>query len=980
MILFDFTSPWAILLLLLLIPVVRWYKTSISNMPALRRKVVFVIRVIIIILIVFALAGFRIKLPRNELSVLFVVDSSLSISPDNLEWAGDYIKKQVEKLPKGDKVGVVVFGKSAMLEESLSRDPAVAQFASIISPQYTDISRAIQLATAVFPEITVKRIVLISDGNENLGNSEHQASLASARGVEIDCLPYPPRDFPEVLVSSFDSQANVTLGEPFALKLEVDSTRKVRGIVKISRNNQEIAREKVEISPGKNLFTIAQNVDQPGNYQYKASLEVENDRFPHNNTSETLTVVQGHPRVLYLYSDPRQKKLIPDFLADKKYKLEVSDLSGLPTNLQEMSAYQSVIFDNVSGLALSPRQMKMIENYVKDLGGGFIMIGGDNSFGAGGYFRSPVERILPVDLDIKKSKNLPSLAMVLCIDKSGSMGSMTGGVEKMRLAREAAIATTELLSPADSLGVIGFDYASKWVSPLQYVRNRQKIVSEIASIRAGGGTSIYPALNSAYIALRGSRVMLKHVIVLTDGRSAPGNFKGIAKAMAKDNITISTVGVGKDADMEFLRDLAKWGQGRSYYADEARLLPRIFVRESILAGRSALVEEKFTPKKVGTGEFLKGVDLDKSPPLYGYVMTIPKNRAQLILITHQNDPLLAYWRIGLGKSVAFTSDDGLRWAKKWVGWKEFSPFWTQMVRWTLPLIRSERFQVDMKIEGGRGKIIVEAMDEDGKPLNFLPLSARVISPSGETNSVSLSQTASGRYMGSLEAGEVGTYFVNVVEQIDGQPRTGRIQAFTIPYSPEYRSFKTNKYLLERIASATGGKLISPKDDIFRKGSRIIHYPKPAWMELLLIALLLFPLDVALRRVYLPEDFYENIQKLFRGRERKKLAPAMGSVSVLKAKKAELRETLTDGGEVGIIKEKTIDKKKAHPIKTDMKEKKKVKDYRDAVGDRRRPDYTIPSVPKTRAPSSASIDKKDDTSGTLGRLKKIKKQVRDRNKY
>jgi len=987
LILFDFTRPRALVFLLLLIPIVYWYKNSISDMPVLRRKAVFVIRVIIVVLIVFALSEFRIKLPRNELSVLFVVDSSLSIPPDNLEWARDYIKKQVKKLPKGDKVGVVIFGKSAMLEESLSRDPDISQFSSIISPQYTDISRAIQLATAVFPESTVKRVVLISDGNENLGNSEHQASLASARGVQIDCLPYPPRDFPEVLVSSFESQGNVTKGEPFALKLEVYSTRKVRGIVRVSRNNREIAREKVDIAPGKNMFTIAQNIDQPGNYQYKASLEVEEDRFPHNNTSETLTVVQGHPRVLYLYSDPRQKKLIPPFLVDQKFKLEVKDPSGLPANLQEMSGYQSVIFDNVSGLGLSPRQMKMMENYVKDLGGGFIMIGGENSFGAGGYYKSPVERILPVDLDIKKSKNLPSLAMVLCIDKSGSMGSMTGGVEKMKLAREAGIATTELLSPADSLGVIGFDYAAKWVSPLQYVRNRQRIVNEIASIRAGGGTSMYPALNSAYIALKGTRAMLKHVIVLTDGRSAPGDFEGIAKEMLKDNITISTVGVGKDADIEFLRDLAKWGQGRFYYTDEAGLLPRIFVRESILAGRSALVEEKFIPKKAGPGEFLKGINMEKMPPLLGYVMTIPKNRAQLILGTHQDDPLLAYWRIGLGKSVAFTSDDGLRWAKNWVSWKEFPAFWTQMVRWTLPVIRSERFRVDMKIEGGRGKIIVEAIDETGKLLNFLPLYARVISPSGETDMVSLSQSASGRYEGNIFAEEVGTYFVNVVEEIEGQPRTGRIHAFTIPYSPEYRSFKTNTYLLRRIASITGGNLISPGDNIFRKGSRVVHFPKPAWMELLLIALLLFPLDIALRRVYLPEDFYEKVGQMFGGKKRMKPAYSGGSVSALKAKKEELRESLTEGGDMGARKEKGREEEKAILRKSPIREKKKVKDRRKVGGDRKKPGFEIPPVSKTAAPSSSVIDKKEEPeieeeadSGTLGRLKKVKKQVRDGKKY
>lgn len=973
MILFDLTRPWALIFLLILVPVIQWYRTSRSDMPAIRRMAVLVIRIIIILLLVFALAGFRLKIPKNEMSVLFVVDSSLSIPPESRDWAAKYIKEQIKKLPRGDNAGILLFGRDAYLERGLSPDPKVGRFAAITSPEYTDIAGALQLAAAVFPESSIKRVILISDGNENLGDARRQALAAAARGVEIRCLPYPHVKFPEVMITELDSPSHVSRGEPFALKVEIDSTQEKKGALKIFRNNQLIAREPVEILEGKNIFTVTQNIEPPGNYRYRASVEVENDRFPHNNLSETLTVVEGHPRVLYVYSDPRQKALLPEMLKGRKFDLTTGDLRSLPFDLAELSGYQSVVFDNVSALNLSIRQLKMIENYVKDLGGGFVMIGGDRSFGAGGYYKTPVAEILPVDLDIRKKKNLPSIAMVLCIDKSSSMSEHTGGVEKLRLAREAAIATVDLLNPKDKLGVVGFDFASKWVSILQFVDDKKRIKDEIASIRAGGGTSIYPALDSAYQALKKSQAMTKHVILLTDGRSAPAEFEKIAKEMSQDKITISTIGVGKDTDVPFLEKLAFWGQGRFYYTDEAGALPRIFVREAVLAGRSALIEEPFYPVEVESADFLKGIDLKKLPLLLGYVVTTHRERASTLLNTHQKDPLLAWWRTGLGKSVAFTSDDGLRWGKRWPGWDNYGNFWSQLIRWTLPEVKSDRFTIKTDLKAGTGHIVVDALDEEGNPLNFLPINARLVSPSGEIFTVPLEQSASGRYQGKFSAGEMGVYFVNVVEEVNGKPRTGKIQAFAIPYSPEFRKFDTDTSLLSGLASLTGGKIISPEDDIYDRGNRVVYYPRAAWMNLLLIALLLFPLDVALRRVYLPEGFYEKVTGIFSGK--KKAVSSAGEIPVtmgaLKKKKDELKESLHGPEDT---KEKPKEKSgDVEKLKAKAGERQKISSVVIPTGiDKARP---------PQEPSKAQVKPEEKPgeklAGTLGRLKKVKKDLREK---
>ncbi|MCE1246121.1 MAG: VWA domain-containing protein [Firmicutes bacterium] len=964
---FDFTYPLGLLFLLLLIPVVLWYKKSIADMPEFRKKAVFVLRILIIILLCFAISGFRLKLPRQELMVLFVVDASLSVSPDNLDWAKKYMEENLARMPAGDSAGVIIFGKDAYLEENPGRSAQLNRFSTIIDNQHTNISNAIQLATAVFPESSIKKIVLITDGNENMGEAEKQAILASNRNVEIHCLAYPKSKIRETLISNFEAPPTISRGEPFTVRAEVESTVNTKGILNIYRNGKLLARENVDIAEGKNLYVVSQNVDVPGNYQYSAILETNDDKYPQNNKSETITKVEGYPRILYLTSDSKQNSSIPSILAEHKFVVDTGDLRSLPSGLPEMATYQTVIFDNVNGLSMSADQMQMIENYVRDLGGGFIMIGGDKSFGAGGYYNSPVERILPVDLDIRKKKNLPSIAMVLCIDKSGSMGDESGGVEKLRLAREAAIATAQLLGENDFLGVVDFDDHAKWVVPIQYMTNKDKVVGLIASIRVGGGTSMYPALNAAYQELKGTKAMVKHIIALTDGRSAPADFENLVKKMAKDGITVSAVGVGEDSDTQFLENIAKWGQGRFYYTDVASYLPRIFVRESILAGRSALIEETFKPSQTGNADFLKGINVSGMPNLHGYVATVPKDGAQLIFQTHQKDPLMASWRIGLGKSVAFTSDDGYRWAKDWVSWDQYGSFWSQTVRWCLPAFKSEQYSVNLKTEGSQGKLTVEAMTKDGNLLNFLQLQARVISPGGETSDVTLRQTASGRYEADFETKGTGTYFVNILEGSGENKQTGKIQAFSIPYSPEFKKFGTNDYLLEKISTITGGKRISSTDNIFEKSGKVAYYPRPAWLELLIIALMLFPLDVALRRVYLPENAFAKVKAFLAGSHKTSVKEDVQSVTALKKVKTELREKYSSPSFQNIkkIKDNKAERQTGHEQMFDSKPAEKTRFI---------PERPVAGPALEKMEKSPEPKAETERNDTIGRLKKVKKDI------
>ncbi|MFP4497459.1 MAG: VWA domain-containing protein [Vulcanimicrobiota bacterium] len=855
----DFTRPQALILLLLLIPVFYWYKNSIVDMPPLRRKVSMGIRMIIILAVILAISGLQLKHKIQDQSVLFLVDSSLSVTEQKKIWALDFIKKSMENKPPRDKAGVILFGRDALVEETLSPRLKITRFSSIIEPEHTDISRALQLASAVFPENTVKRVVLLTDGNQNLGNAEKQAELLASRGIEVRTVAYPTQKFSELMINRLEAPPEITRETPFLIKVEVESSLKTTGILNVYRNNTLLAREKVELQQGKNLFTIKDTLQAQGNYKYHAILESSSDSYSQNNTGETLVTVQGKPQILYIAGSSHREQLLGRIFKENNFNIKLGDVEDLPLTLAEMSQYRALVFDNLDGLLLSNSQLQMVENFVKDLGGGFIMIGGDASFGPGGYYRTPVENILPVDLDIRKRKNLPTAALILCIDKSGSMSEAADGVEKIALAREAAIATLHLLGNNDKIGVIGFDSASKWVTMLTYSDKKKEIANEIASLRAGGGTNIYPALDSAYLALKDSQAIVKHIILLSDGRSAPGNYKALTQKMQNENITLSTVGIGADADMPFLKELAQLGKGRVYYSENAKNLPRIFIRETFLAGKMAIVEKSFQPLYKTPAEFLEGLDQANLPQLLGYTVTTAKPIATTSHFANEEDPLLAYWRTGLGKSVAFTSDDGLKWGKTWLKWKDYEKFWVQALRWVIPDNLNDRYSVVTSLEQNRGKIVMEALDENGNPVNFLNLKARVVSPSGRTNEIEISQESVGRYKGTFSASEVGTYLINLVEERNGELITSKFQSFSVPFSPEYKQLDNNLYLLQKVANITNGEMIQNPEKVFEKNQKVVFYPQSIWPGLLLLALFLLPLDVASRRVYLPENFWDRFR-------------------------------------------------------------------------------------------------------------------------
>jgi Ca-activated chloride channel homolog len=848
----ELTSPWGLLFLLAVPAALYVVRGSLAGLEGARRVASTAVRVVVLTLLALAAGGPRVRFGSSDLAVVFVVDASASVSAEGRREALEFVERAAAAAAPRDRVGVVVFGGDASVERSPREGglgSRLERIASAVRVDDTDIAGALRLAGGLVPEDTTGRIVLLSDGNETRGSVADEARRLRARGISVSCHALPSGGQPEIALTGLRVPEAPAAGESFDLRIEVAATRDTPARLRVFRNGAVVAERDVALrADGSNVFLLPQRLDDKGFFTYRAEIEsVASDGFAQNNGREAFAYVQGPPRALYVYGDARPSDPLLGVFAAGRFLVDSVPARAMPPRLADLQSYDLIVFDNVSAETLATSQLKDVRSYVRDLGGGFLMIGGDKSFGAGGYFKTPVEEALPVSLDVRRKKHYPGLALVLVIDKSGSMAG-ADGVSKMDLAKEGAIVAMDFLADNDAVGVIAFDDASKEVVPLaELAGKKEEVKSLVGTIVAGGGTTIYPALKTAYDRLAAFEAPLKHVILLSDGQSNEGDYAGLVAACKAGNITISTVAVGADADLRLMQFLAAGGGGRFYVSEDIGSLPRIFTKEAFLASRATVVEEPTPARPAQPSQATSGIDWGAAPPLAGYVGSSPKETATTALTTHHDDPLYAAWQYGLGRSAAFTSDAKPKWAASWMGWDGYSTFWTQVFRDVVRRRSDERLRPTVRTEGGVGHVTVDAYTAEGRSANGLGLSGRVVGPDGTPRDVTLRQTAPGRYEADFAAPQEGAYLVNVLSDAEGGG--SRVTGTVRPYSPEFELRETDSDLLERIATASGGRVIGNAADarVFEERGWATR-PQDVWPWLVLAALLLLPVDVGIRRL------------------------------------------------------------------------------------------------------------------------------------
>lgn len=822
-----------------------YFYRSLSDFPKWQKRTSLAIRTLILLLLVLALAGLTLSRPTSEQFVVFAVDQSLSVGQESQQEARKFLDDVAAKAGR-TKIAFLPFegepGKLADKHPPLfeKTEPNLKPAADAPTPA-TNVEAALEAAVAMIPPGYVPQVVLLSDGNQTRGDALRTSLRA---GIPISTVPLPTRKEPEAQVSSVGLPAQVRQGEPFFVEVVIDSNHDDEGLIQVYRGDHEVVHEKKALRKGENRFRFQQSIESERLANFTARISgLKADTLLDNNSESGLVYAAGKPRVLIVESDPKLIRELVAALEQEEIQVDVRPATGMPDNLADLQNYELLILSNVPATALSQKQMEVARTYVQDLGGGFMMLGGEQSFGLGGYYKSVLEDILPVRSDFEKEKEKPSLGMVLVIDKSGSMDG-----DKIEMAKTAARSAAELLGNSDQLAVVAFDGETYVVSEMQSAGNKGRIIDDISRIEAGGGTTMYPAMEKAFDLLQETHARLKHVIILTDGISNPGDFTGLAQSMAQAKITLSTVAVGSDSDTSLLEEIAKTGGGRYYLTEDPASIPQIFAKETVTASKSAIDEQPFVPQVVRATQALKGIDLENAPFLLGYVMTRPKPTCEVILATEKGDPLLVWWRYGLGMTLAFTSDAKSRWAAEWLTWPGYGKFWAQVVRNTMRKSDAKGVAVQVDQRGGKATVTLDAVDPSGRFLNQAEAEMTLIDPQLGSRKVPLTQTAPGRYVASLDVSKSGAYHMELTQKKDGQVLYRQSRGISVGYSEELRLKPTNEALLRQIAEASGGTYQPTAEAIFAPTQRTAHRPTPLWPWLLSLAANLLVVDVFLRRV------------------------------------------------------------------------------------------------------------------------------------
>jgi Ca-activated chloride channel family protein len=887
---FQFTQP---IYLLLLIPALGWVfwlaMKSDVQISAWRRWLAVIIRTLVVVALVFALAGLQWLLPVEGMNVFYLLDRSDSIPAPQQETVKNYVNKSAAFKRNADKAGVIVFGSEASIESMPNSAVDLQKVQAVVGTERTDLAAAIRLGTAAFPEHGQKRLVLMSDGNENIGDAMSAVMAGKELGLSVDVLEMGVSRANDVSVEKVQMPAKVKKGQAFEVKIFIQADQAQRATVRLYRKNQFLGEQKgVQLSAGKNLFTFPQTLTEPDFYNYDVQVDAPGDPLPQNNRATGFTTVRGEPRILIVSADPEQDKQLAAALQSSRHDLKLVGVNAFPSTLAEMQSYDAIFISNVAAGDLGTDRQKLLESAVRDFGVGLVCVGGDQAYAAGGYRGTPLESTLPVSMELDSKKVLPSGAVVLVMH-----GMEFGNGDQV--ARDCAQGVLAALGPGDEMGVTLWDGNEHWLFELQKVGNKKALMQKIAGMNQGDLGSFQNILQMSHDALLNSHANLKHIIVFSDGDpGAPS--QALMQQIVSDRITVSTVLISGHSPPDTMMFMATEGKGRFYNVTSPNELPQIFLKETAVILKSAIYEDPFKPQVRSQTELIRGIAASDYPTLLGNVATSEKPRAETPLLTDKGDPLLAHWNYGLGHAVAFTSDAKAKWGKMWLNWDKYRQFWSQIGQWSLRGIENADFTTDVNVDKGQGVINVEALDSQGNYKNFLDLQTVVVSPKGEHQTVRLEQTGPGHYEARFPTKDVGAYMLNLMQMKGTNVQAYQSVGASVNYSPEFTASEPNHSLLRRIVESTGGKILDvddPSINPFEHDRRKTFQPRDLWETLLKLAIIMFVADVGVRRIQLER---EEMSKAWRSIRRKvffwnpppRPAEAEESLTALLARREQVR--------------------------------------------------------------------------------------------
>ncbi len=847
---------------------------SRTDLPRAQQGFQALVRMMLLALLLLAAAGPRALHERPvPAQVVHVVDRSASVPEALLTAAKAGIassrilaqnieSKQIsldqDERPVPVQV-VVVDGRAVVLPQPATPTQIVELARDSSSERDTDLAAGVNAALALIDGHAVGHIVLWSDGLETRGDVLDLLAPLRLAGVHVELprLPVLPA-LSEVLVQAVQVPPTVRANIAFPLAIRIQSTMPMRLQCRAQAGSADTGARVLTVPAGSSvqeLGSLRIAKGGPAEITSQCSVIEGSDRFAGNNQLRTRIVVQERPKILYVEGAVGRSQYLARALVDD-FDVTVLPEDGLPRTLGAMLAYRAIVLSDVPRVSpggvplVTDGDMHNLDAFVRQ-GGGLLVIGGENSLGSGGYQNTFLDKhTLPVRMDVQSTVQAPSLALMLCIDKSGSMQGT-----KMELAKEAARATAKALQADDRIGVIAFDSEARMAVRMQRASNSNRIDSDISRLQASGGTNIYPALDQAYQELLATDAKIKHVIVMTDGQAPRQGIDALVRQMRKAGITVSSVGVGTDVDRSLLEAVADRGGGRAWFTDRPETLPRIFVKETkMVTGQSVVDQAVHARVMPGLGriDLLRGVHLEQAPALGGFVPTQVKAGAEELLRLSNGQPLLVRWRLGLGKSAVWSSDLKNRWAAAWLDWPGYAILSRQLVRDLLQEDLGTEVQVQLVREREQLRVAVEAIDGDEGPWRGLVGSAAITRPDGSKALVALAEVAPGHYEAQAPLSDFGPY--DVLATLRAAPDKpvlayGRATAIH-PYPDEFRLPDPGQSSLEQLAQGSGGRLQTGPEDWLDSGGKTLQTHTPLWPDVVRLALWLLLVDVALRRVRL----------------------------------------------------------------------------------------------------------------------------------
>lgn len=883
----NFEHPWA--LLALLVPLV-WWGWGAKRFRLPKPTPFGLFRFLLVLLLILSLAGTGVSYSARHQAVMFVADLSASTATIRPEMER-FVKEAIEQMPEGDLAGVMAAAETAQLEAPVSAHPTFTGFTAVVEPNHTDLERGLRLGAALLPSGYRPRIVLLSDGKENVGNALAEVQRLRQRGYTVDVVNLAPKPGPEALIKSLEAPGVLREGERLEVTATLSATAATPVRLRIYQEQTLLETRDLNLQPGDQQVRVTMEGLKSGYHQIWATLEAEKDSVTQNNRSSVMVNIQGAPSILVVEGFPGAGTNIQRALEATGMSIDRRTPDALPTHGSQLARYASIVMVDVPASLIRADSLEAIDSYVKQSGHGLVVVGGDHSYSLGGYAGTKLEELLPVTMDVPQRKEKPPVAVALIIENFESQ-------EKVNISKEAGKGLVDLLTPQDYIIVGDATVPGLWVVPPQKVGDKAKIKELIDGMAPGDPPHYMEHLEQAAAELRKLDAKVKHIVLAGDGDAQLLGFSQYAqrvRQIAADGITVTTVHVNwqRPEEATLMQLIAQAGNGRYYLASDPLKTPQIFLKEAQSVARPGIIEEDFFPSLVNRNPMLQGIN--ELPLLRGYIGTTPKPTAEVVLQSAQADPVLATWQAGLGRVVAFTSDSGGLWSEQMVRWPAFSQFWSNLVAYTMPAADVSGIRTQSTVVGGRAQLTVQLPGEGltvggqgGQHTWPAQITAGVIRPDGSTQVLRLNATAPGQYEGEVPASVPGPYLVKLSAGTKQQSVALGETFLVVPYSPEFASTGSDPAFMQRLAQVGGGQELSEPAAAFAPNLPPSPGRLPLDQALLIAALLLWPLDIALRRLSLrPAEVAEALR---RRRERRAAAvpdsAAASALGKLRARRVE----------------------------------------------------------------------------------------------